>query len=715
MKDAPRTAALSLSSSNETEEHPLRYIKGVGPAIAELLAQKGIESLRDLLDFFPFKYLDRRSLTPIKSLTPGPDRVTAGRILTCGIAFGGRTRRKIFEILLGDDSGAISLKWFRFNPRQMMGGFKKRMGLLVSGEVTEFRGVSQFIHPTVQVMDADVIDEIAAPGIVPVYSQINGLGQKILKKMIGNALELFEKSPQEFQDPLPDSLRELLHLLNKMDSYREIHSPNLEEDLNKLANFRTPAFLREIFEEFFLMELGLAVKRKSAKKEAGIPLPVSETRAAEWKQSLPFRLTGAQERVFSEITDDLKGPYPMNRLLQGDVGSGKTAVCFLSALAAIENGYQVALMAPTEILAEQHFQNARTFFAPHKVPVSLLTGRMTPAEKKKGGRYLERGMVPFVVGTHALLSEGVKFKNLGLVIIDEQHRFGVLQRASLKEKGANPHILVMTATPIPRTLAMTIYGDLDLSVIDEMPPGRLPIQTELLPEKSRRLLYGRIGEILARGEQGYIVYPLVEESEKLALRDATQMYQELQSVFPKFTVALLHGRVSSDEKESVMRAFKSGEVQLLVSTTVIEVGIDVPNATLMVIEHADRFGLSQLHQLRGRVGRGAGASTCLLVGSGPPDGLGMKRLRILCESQDGFRIAEEDLKIRGPGEFLGTRQSGLPSLRIAHLLRDYKILERARKEAFLWIDQDPNLTQYPPLKKALFDRWGEKLALADVG
>ena len=686
-------------------------MKGVGPRIAELLEKKEILTVEDLLSFYPYKYLDRRSLQKISELRAGADRVTAGKILTCGLAFTGR-KRKIYEILLGDDSGTISLKWFRFNPRRMMGAFKQGMGLIVSGEATSFRNEIQFIHPTLEIVDADVVDEIAAPGLVPVYSQVQGLGQKLLRKILVNSLALFQG---KIEDPLPLEIREKFHLPDKESTYRNIHFPPGAASLEALLFHRTPAYKREIFEEFFFMELGLAMKRKTATREKGTAIEVSAEELRSWEGELPFRLTGAQGRVLNEIARDMSQPHPMNRLVQGDVGSGKTVVSLLAALAAIHKGYQVAMMAPTEILAEQHYRSAQTLLSAFKIPSALLTGSLDASEKKRAHGRIAKGLFPLVIGTHALISEGVVFKSLGLAIIDEQHRFGVLQRASLKEKGVNPHVLVMTATPIPRTLAMTIYGDLDLSVIDELPPGRQKIHTETVDEKSRRKLYNLIGEVLRRGEQGYVVYPLIEESEKLDLRDATRMVEELKSIFRDFQVALLHGKTPQDEKDSIMRSFKAGEIHLLVSTTVIEVGIDVSNATLMVVEHAERFGLSQLHQLRGRVGRGDKASLCLLVTALSKANPGYRRLEVLCETQDGFRIAEEDLKIRGPGDFLGTRQSGLPELRVANLIRDFKILEIARQEAFAWLEKDPQLTAHPPMKEILKRRWGEKLALADIG
>ncbi len=691
-------------------DYSLRFVKGVGPRVAELLSAKGLNVAEDLLRYFPYKYLDQRALHRIRDLQPGADRVVAGKVLACGMALLGR-RRRIFEVALGDATGTVSLKWFRFNPKQMMGGFRKGQGLIVSGAVTKFRNEMQFIHPTVQTIDPDVVDEVAAPGIVPVYSQIPGVHQKSLRRMVREAFGLYQG---RLPDPLPPSLREKYHLPDKETALREIHFPPESLTLDALTSFRTKAFRREIFEEFFFMELGLALRRARVRRDEGTALNVPESSLEAWKAGIPFALTGAQARVLSEIRKDLGRPEPMNRLLQGDVGSGKTIVALMAAMIAIENGHQVAMMAPTEILAEQHYRTAQKLLGTFKIPMALLTSALEPAERRRAHSRIGKGFFPLVIGTHALISEGVTFPSLGLVIIDEQHRFGVLQRAALKEKGVHPHVLVMTATPIPRTLAMTIYGDLDVSVIDELPPGRQKIHTAVIRESKRRDLYRFMSEVMERGEQGYVVYPLIEESEKLALKDATRMSEEMQRMFPGKSVALLHGRTPAEEKEAVMRAFKSGAVDLLVSTTVIEVGIDVPNATLMVIEHAERFGLSQLHQLRGRVGRGSKASTCLLVTGAAAGDLAYRRLEVLCETNDGFRIAEEDLRIRGPGDFIGTRQSGLPELRVANLIRDYRALQVAREEAFLWLQKDPALKDYPPIKENLIKYWGDKIALAEI-
>lgn len=679
--------------------------------MATCLEAKEIKTPLDLLYSFPYKYLDRRQLTAVSDLQPGQETVTVGKIISAGIGFFGRGRR-IFEVLLGDEKGVVSLKWFRFNPRQMMASFKKGEVLLVSGKVSLFRRDLQLVHPTTQHLDPDMLEAIAAPGLLPVYSAIPGVGQKTVQKIVRNVLEQFAGN---IEDPLPLEIRERYQLPLKEATFHQIHFPDPDTDFNLLSQGRTAAFKREIFEEFFFMELGLALKRSQGKQETGTSFPVTAEQLATMQGRLPFVLTAAQQRVWQEILADLAAPVPMNRLLQGDVGCGKTIVALLAAQVVIQSGAQVALMAPTEILAEQHYRTAQKILSGLPIHTALLTSRSTAAEQKKIQRLIERGVYSLVVGTHALLSEGVKFQNLGLAIVDEQHRFGVVQRQTLKSKGNNPDILVMTATPIPRTLSMTLYGDLDLSVIDELPPGRQKIRTLIFKESERERLHRAIGEITGKGGQAYIVYPLIEESEKLPLKDAIRMSEELQRALPGVQVGLLHGRVPEDERDRVMKEFKDGKIQLLVSTTVIEVGIDVPNATLMIIEHAERFGLSQLHQLRGRVGRGDKPSYCVLVSSASDFDLSARRLQVMTETTDGFRIAEEDLAIRGPGDFMGTRQSGLPDLRVANLLRDFEILKLARKEAFALISEDRRLQSHPQLRKILYSRWKEKLALAEVG
>ncbi|MBI2982119.1 MAG: ATP-dependent DNA helicase RecG [Deltaproteobacteria bacterium] len=689
-------------------ETPVRFIPGVGPRLAELLREKRILTACDLLYFFPFRYIDRSRLDKVRTLSPG-QKTVVGQVFGSGLVFF-RNRRRLFEVILGDETGTVSLKWFHFYP-EMQSRFKKGTVLMVSGEVSRYRGQCQFVHPEVQVLNPDLAAEVNAPGMIPVYSEIPGLGQKRLRKITLDCLARIC-----LDEILPEEILSRYRFPEKRRALREIHSPPAAAELDDWNRAASPAHRREIFEEFFLMELALALKRRGAKREEGVPFQWSASLVRGWLQQLPFQLTHAQKRVLHEILKDMSDPTPMNRLIQGDVGSGKTVVALLTALVAIQNGKQAAIMAPTEILAEQHFRTAGQFLAPFKISIGLLTGSMTAAEKSRIRSRLRRGIYQMVIGTHAVISDGVGFQNLGLAVIDEQHRFGVLQRQALRSKGeVPPDLLIMTATPIPRTLAMTVYGDLDVSIIDEMPPGRQPVRTDIIESRDRGRLYQIISRTLDRGEQGYIVYPLVEESERLVLKDAERMCQELKKVFPTRKLALLHGRVKGEERERVFRDFKAGHIGLLVCTTVIEVGVDVPNATLMVIEHADRFGLSQLHQLRGRVGRGRQASGCLLISDSLKSEAAYKRLNVMCETGDGFRIAEEDLKLRGPGDFLGTRQAGLPEFRIANILRDQKILIQAREEAFRLVERDPDLVQSPLLKGELMLRWKERLALAEIG
>jgi ATP-dependent DNA helicase RecG len=484
-----------------------------------------------------------------------------------------------------------------------------------------------------------------------------------------------------------------------------------------LNHQRSPGHRRIIFDEFFFLELGLALKKRGIALEEGIAFRTEGHLARKGMDLLPFDLTQAQKRVLGQIKEDMARPHPMNRLIQGDVGSGKTVVALFACLNAIEGGYQAALMVPTEVLAEQHYLNLRRLVEPLRIEVALLTSSVKGSEREDVYRRIEQGRIQLAIGTHAMLEEAVAFQRLALAVIDEQHKFGVVQRGLLKKKGMNPHVLVMTATPIPRTLAMTVYGDLDVSVIDEMPKGRMPVETKVFPESARARVYRILEEEVRKGRQAFIVYPLVEESEKIDLKNATHMAEHLQKeIFPDFRVGLLHGRMKSEGKESVMTGFKNGGVQILVSTTVIEVGIDIPNASLMVVEHAERFGLSQLHQLRGRIGRGRYPSQCILMAPYRCSEEAKIRLRALERTTDGFQIAEEDLNLRGPGEFFGLRQSGFPDFRVAHIIRDTPILVEARKEAFGLIEKDPELVDpsHSKLKEALQKRWSGRLELATI-
>ena len=702
--------------STDPLKTPVRYLKGVGPYISDLLAKKGILTVEDLLFFLPYRYLDRRRVDTIREVQEGCDRTIVASIVTCGMAFG-RGRRKIYEMIITDGTGVMEAKWFHFNHRYMLGVFKKGMTLLISGEVTLFRDQKQFIHPDIQILETDSHQEassVEAPGILPLYSNIQGMGQKTIRKIIHNAISSYAPSLPE---SLPPDIVERLKLPSLRESLEFIHQPNGEMGQEDLDRQSTPFHRRLKFEELFYLQLGLALKKKSMEREKGISFSLSSSLADRFKSILPFELTAAQRRVINQISLDMQKDRPMNRLLQGDVGSGKTIVALLAACIAMDNGYQAALMVPTEILAEQHYNTLRNLLKNTSWQALLLTSRLIPNEKKKRLLKIEEGTASLVIGTHALIQEGVNFKNLGLVIIDEQHRFGVLQRAALKKKGVSPDILIMTATPIPRTLAMTLYGDLDFSIIDEMPPGRPPIVTRVVSEKEGDKIFEVLRQLISQGEQVFIVYPLIEESEKLDLKNATDMARHLQKdIFTDYRVALLHGRMDSDEKERIIKGFKEGEIQVLVSTTIIEVGIDIPNATCMVIEHAERFGLSQLHQLRGRIGRGEKRSYCYLIHAPRMTLEGRQRLKVMEETRDGFKIAEEDLNIRGPGDFMGTRQWGLPDLKFAHLVRDASLLAQARELAFAHIESDPtlegNASKY--LNKKNIFKWYDRIGLKEI-
>lgn len=516
---------------------------------------------------------------------------------------------------------------------------------------------------------------------VPVYRKLGQFQTKRLREIIYQVLDRLD--PASIAETLPEELLRRQKLITRAEALREIHFPPENSFISEYEAARSAAHRRLIFEEFFWVSFALQLKRGERKKEPkGTVIEISEATRRRIEKLLPFKLTGAQERVVKRIFEDMQSDAPMNRLVQGDVGSGKTIVAFLAMFAAMENGYQTALMAPTEILAEQHARNAQKFFEPTAYRVELLTGSLRAAEKRRVQKMLSEGEVHAVIGTHALIQEAVEFEKLGLAVIDEQHRFGVLQRAELQKRGYFPDVLVMTATPIPRSLAMTVYGDLDISVIDELPPGRTPIKTVVVGEDKRAGVYKGIEREIGLGRQVYVVYPLIEESEKMDLKAATKMYEELRDkIFPHFTVGLLHGKMKPAEKEAIMQEFIAGRMQILVSTTVIEVGVDVPNASLMIIEHAERFGLSQLHQLRGRVGRGAEQSFCVLLTGDKKTAVARERLGIMEETTDGFRIAEKDLEIRGQGEILGTRQSGVQTFKIGNIIRDLELLELARREA----------------------------------
>jgi ATP-dependent DNA helicase RecG len=591
--------------------------------------------------------------------------------------------------------------------------------VIVTGEVriNAYSGQRKEVHhPDLELIEADEREPLHTGRMVPVYPATEGLHQKTLRTVIKRIVDEYA---HQVDDCLPPALRERLHLMEASQALREVHFPSADADLEALNHWSSEAHRRLVFEEFFLLELGLALRQRDTMiEERRIAYRGTGALADQLRTQLPFKLTTAQEHVLAEIMANMRRPHPMNRLLQGDVGSGKTIVALLAMLLAIESGFQAAIMVPTEILAEQHYLTMHHLVEPFGVRVRLLTSAIKGSRRRELLETIAAGDVDLIVGTHTLIQEGLEFKALGLAVIDEQHRFGVLQRATLKRKGYSPDVLVMTATPIPRTLAMTVYGDLEVSIIDELPPGRLPVITQLCYESRRGQSYELMRQVLRQGRQVYVVYPLIEESEKTDLRAATAMAEQLQrEVLPEFRVGLLHGRLKSDQKEHIMRAFSTGDLKVLVSTTVIEVGVDVPNATLMLVEHAERFGLAQLHQLRGRVGRSHHQAYCLLMADFPMSEEAKQRLQTLTQHDDGFVIAERDLEIRGPGEFLGTRQSGLPELRVAHLIRDQRVLAEARREAFALVAEDPHLyrPEHEGLRQALMNRWQQKFELMHVG
>ena len=697
---------------------PLRYVKGAGPKMAEALARKGIKTMEDALYLIPNRYEDRRELRQIEMLRPGLVEVFAAEVISAE-AVATRGGRRFFEIIAKDESATITLKWFNYNPTWMKKAWRPGRKGIFTGEVAQYGFQREVHHPEVEwLAEGEELQQVMARDpvnfgrIVPVYPLTEGVQQKTLRKMLK---EVVDGAADSVAATVPLEIAAKRGLMKLGEALREVHFPNEGADLQTLNNGDTPAHRTLVFDELFSLQLGLALKKQGVTLEPGIPFEVTHRYTRELIKLLPFALTDAQRRVLSEIKADMMLPHPMHRLVQGDVGSGKTMVALMAALIAVENGYQVAIMAPTEILAEQHFLNIHRWCEEMGLKVTLLTSSLRGKAKKESLAEISDGRANIVVGTHAVIQEKVEFSMLGLGIVDEQHRFGVLQRGVLRKKGMNPDILVMTATPIPRTLAMTVFGDLSLSVIDEMPPGRSPVETRVCFESRREHVYSRIREEIRKGRQVYVIYPLVEETEKSELKAATQMAEHLAGdIFPDLRIGLLHGRMRPEEKEGVMRFFKERDIDILVATTVIEVGIDVPNATLMVIEHAERFGLSQLHQLRGRVGRGSAKSQCFLLTPTRLSEEGAKRLRVMEETTDGFKIAEADLEIRGPGDFLGTRQSGLPDFRVANILRDGRMLEEARSEAFALLRKDPKLERHSGIREELLKRWGGRLELAGI-
>ena len=693
---------------------PLQFVKGIGPTRAEMLAAKGLLTVEDLIYYAPFRYEDRRNVKAIAELAPGEKAAVSAWVDTARMAgFRGRSLG-LFEVVFGDGTGkTLAGRWFhgeRYKESLVPG---TRVALFGKVELDRGSGRRLMVQPEIEILTSEDDNEetLHSGRIVAVYEAAGKVSTRIFRTLLDRVL----KNVRLPEDCLPPSLRGRIELPDLASAIRELHSPSSDADLRLLNEFRTPAQTRLIFEEFFWLECGLALKKSKHRLANGISFGVNERAREQIKRMLPFKPTNAQRRVMQEIADDMKRPHPMNRLLQGDVGSGKTIVAAQAATIAIENGYQVAVLAPTEILAVQHFAYFKKLMERIGYVVALLTGSQSAREKQKIKQMVAEGLVQVVVGTHALIEGDVEFRRLGLAIVDEQHRFGVQQRLELFQKGEQPDVVVMTATPIPRTLALTLYGELDISAIDELPPGRKPIITRHVQNSAVEGVYSFIAQQVKAGRQAYVVYPLVEETASANTRKAVEkMYVHLsQTIFPNLRIGLLHGKLNAEQKDATMRDFQAGKIDVLVATTVIEVGVDVPNATVMVIEDAEQFGLAQLHQLRGRVGRSAHQSYCTLV-TGKLNDIARERIRTLVESNDGFYIAEMDMKLRGPGEFFGTKQSGIPGLRLADLLRDGDILERAREEAHAVIDNKDS-AELRGVVRYIQEHWQRRYGLVQVG
>ena len=676
---------------------PVTRLPGVGPAVAAKLAERGIHTLQDLWFLLPLRYEDRTRLTPIRHLRPGPALQAEGRVRHVERLFRGRPMLKV--TLADDDGSLLQLRFFHFRSQQVQ-AFQPGRRVRVFGEVRPGQGGWEIIHPSYRVLgDAEAAE--LSDRLDPVYPLVDGLGPGSTAKLVRFALD--QLPPSDALELVPASAWVGLGMPSLREALLTVHRPPVDADVAALLSGTHPAQQRLAFEELLAHGLSLRRQRIALREHGALRLPPARKAVDALRATLPFALTGAQQRVLAEVERDLAEPVPMLRLVQGDVGSGKTVVAALAAMQAVAAGRQVALMAPTELLAEQHLQNFQRWLEPLGIRVAWLAGKVTGKARRETLAAIAGGSAQVVVGTHALMQGGVVFGALGLVIVDEQHRFGVHQRLALRDKGLEgervPHQLVMTATPIPRTLAMTAYADLDLSVIDELPPGRTPVTTVAVAAERRPELVERVRKACAEGRQAYWVCPLIEESEEIEAQAAQTTFEQLSEALPELRVALLHGRMKPVEKQETMRQFKAGALQVLVATTVIEVGVDVPNASLMIIENAERLGLAQLHQLRGRVGRGSAASSCVLLYRSPLGGIARERLEVMRRSSDGFVIAEKDLELRGPGELLGTRQTGLAAFRIADLARDARLLPQVAALAERLLSESPHIAE------AVIARW----------
>lgn len=703
----------------------VQFLKGVGPKRAAQLAAAGLATVEDVLYHLPFRYEDRRQLKKIAHATVGQEESFSGQLVMLQNRFNPRRRSQMLSAVLRDESGSLDLLWYRA-PSYLASGLAQGQNLLVHGKVEQgSQGRLRIVHPDFEVLEPGA--ESGHARILPVYSRPGGIPMSFMRKL---ALQALEQYRHYLPQGLPPSIVTRMQLLSIPEALGQLHQPSVDAGVAALNDASSAAHRSVIFEELFHMQLGLGLRKYSRIQSRAQPIGLADGNLVRrMRELLPFKLTGAQQRVFDEIATDMAGAQPMQRLVQGDVGSGKTMVAWLASLRTMEQGFQALWMAPTEILAEQHFRALSGYAQTLGVTAALLTAATPAKERRDLLPRIESGAVQFVVGTHAVIQEDVHAPRMGLGVIDEQHRFGVAQRLSLRQLVAGkeamsspyqePHMLLLSATPIPRSLAMVLYGDMEVSFVDEMPPGRTPVQTKVFNERERKQVYTIVLDELKKGHQAFVVLPLVEPSEQLQqVKDATQMADKMrQTLFKDCGVGLVHGRMKFDERDRTMRLFRDGELGVLVATTVIEVGIDIPNATVMVIEHAERFGLSQLHQLRGRVGRGQAPGHCLLVNRGTASAVAAERLRVMTRETDGFKIAEADLKLRGPGELLGTRQSGLADFRLASLIRDTQLLIAARQEAMAWLEKDPQLKSKESvgLRDILKHRWGKRLQLGMVG
>ena len=703
---------------------PIQFLKGVGPKRAAQLEAFGLLTVEDLLYHLPFRYEDRREIRKLRDATVGSEQSFVGQLTALQAKYIPRRRSQIMTATLCDETGNVGLVWYRA-PSYMARGLANGQTLLIHGNVERGLGLQKrIVHPEFEVLAPG--DDSQLQRIRTIYVRPAGLPLSLIRKWVAQALvEYLRYLP----GGLPDAVRQRQSVLSNQVALVQLHDPAVDADVASLNQFASAAHRAIIFDELFYLQLGLGLRKNRRSGAAGMTFPrLEDGLTARMRALLPFKLTGAQKRVLGEIDTDMGSARPMQRLLQGDVGSGKTMVAWLASLRVIQHGYQAVWMAPTELLAEQHFRNLKRYCELLDVKAALLTASLKAKEKRLLLEQIESGEARFIVGTHALIQESVRAPRMGLGVIDEQHRFGVMQRLSLQSlvsrdgaaplHGQQPHMLLMSATPIPRSLALVIYGDMEVSFLDEMPPGRTPVRTKIFRDKDQAAMYRLVLDEIRSGHQAFVVYPLVEASEQLQqIRDATRMAEELgKTIFRDFNVGLVHGRMRAEARDRIMRQFRDGEIHILVATTVIEVGIDIPNATVMIVEHAERFGLSQLHQLRGRVGRGEGIGYCLLVNH-IQGGDAVKRLRVMEQEHDGFKIAQADLSLRGPGEFLGTRQSGMADFRLANLARDSRLLVEGRKEALAWLETDPELKrpESAGLREMLNHRWGQRLQLGAVG